>query len=355
MKRFMVKKGTKVLMILVLTLIYIVPIVKAGELTTKTDQMSRVAANSAANHTIGFTLSGTTDWDLGDTLVVTFPGGFNLTALANSDAADYDITAGGAEETMVVAGDCAANDAIEITSIVGQVITFTACPSYSAPGAGSTISIEIGTQATANGIGDSQIVNPGAGNDLKVDISGTIGDVGSLALSIIADDQVVITATVDPTLTFALGSNTCVLGTLSTTQINKCSYTSTVSTNGTNGYSSTIQAVSDGSNVNLNRDGDGTEVLADVADGEVTAGSEEYGVNTTQAGNAITVDNDATCTTGGVAEPTTALTANGQVYASSLVPVANEAITVCHAVAITGLTQAGNYTQTVTLLTTGNF
>jgi len=189
---------------------------KADALTSVKDVLSTPAPATDSNHTITFTLSTGTTWDAGDTITLEFATGFDLTDLATSDPLDYDITAAAAEELIVATGTCAAQDAIEINDITDQVITFTACASYTPPAAASIIEIEIGTNATSPTQGDSQIANPsktadpGIADIRGIDIAGTVGDTGTAYVAII--EGVTVSVTVAESLTFfmdGLGAGSC--------------------------------------------------------------------------------------------------------------------------------------------------
>ena len=165
-------------------------------------------------------------------------------------------------------------------------------------------------------------------------MAGTVGDTGSVAISIIADDQVSVTATVDPTFTFVISSTSCALGTLSTGSVSSCNYSVTTTSNAEDGYATAI--VEDG---NLRN---GTPDIDDVTDGTVTAGSEEYGVGLTGTDRSFVDEQAITGTVLTIASDATG-------------PISSQAVTVTHKVSITGATLAGSYSHTVTLISTGTF
>lgn len=177
----------------------------------------------------------------------------------------------------------------------------------------------------------------------------TLKDSGA-ALVIIGDAgeyDVTITGTVEPTLTLTLSSQSCGLGTLTSSIISTCNYTTTVATNATGGYTSYIRAT-DGLLSGANEINTGTTV---------DEGTEAYGVATNGANN-VDIQEGITCPASGgtTAVTTTALIDNTDMsLATATAPVSSAATIVCHAASITGTTQAGNYTQTVTITAVGNF
>lgn len=193
----------------------------------------------------------------------------------------------------------------------------------------------------------------GAGADAD-----TQEDEGTAAV-IIGTNQVTITGTVDPSLTLTLSGNTCALGTLSASNIQTCNYNTTVSTNGTSGYSATIK--DDGNLRNATND------INDVSGGTVNDGTEAYGIATSKASQTITRVNDADadenydaddCTTmdGGTTHANgSALTTSDQTFASASGPISSDVTYLCQAASIAGSTPAGSYASIVTITVVGNF
>lgn len=139
----------------------------------------------------------------------------------------------------------------------------------------------------------------------------------------------------DPKFTFTISKNSINFGALTVGTVFQDSYTVTTTTNALNGYQTTI--VEDG---NL-RTGGGGEIN-DVIDGEVTAGSEEYGIRTSGANGQMNSSD-------------TAITGTAQAVADCGSWVTADAVTVTHKVSITSTTEAGYYSHTVTLISTGRF
>lgn len=139
----------------------------------------------------------------------------------------------------------------------------------------------------------------------------------------------------DPKFTFTISKNSINFGALTVGTVFQDSYTITTTTNALNGYQTTI--VEDG---NL-RTGGGGEIN-DVIDGEVTAGSEEYGIRTSGANGQMNSSD-------------TAITGTAQAVADCGSWVTGDAVTVTHKVSITPTTEAGYYSHTVTLISTGRF
>jgi hypothetical protein len=183
----------------------------AASLTSMSDTMSRLKENTASNHDIRFvTPSGV---QAGETVIVTFSSDFDLSvgpvAFGDIDFEEGDssncATANYTPETLAAAPSGATWGAV----VAGDVLTFT-----SGTGTVATnvcIRIKIGTNATG---GVNQIVNGPSDDDDTIIFTGTFADTGTIAVDIITDDQVVITATVGPSLSFALSDTTIGFGAL---------------------------------------------------------------------------------------------------------------------------------------------
>jgi hypothetical protein len=139
----------------------------------------------------------------------------------------------------------------------------------------------------------------------------------------------------EPTISFWISKNSIDFGTLSQSSVASDSVTVSTRTNADYGYATTIYE--DG---NL-RTVAGADI-DDVADGEVTAGSEEYGIRTSGAHGQM---NDAD----------TAITTTPQVVASYSSWINLSTVTITFKVSISALTAAGHYSHIVTLVTTGTF
>lgn len=342
-----IKTITVVTLVLILNLAMI-PTTKAGAYENEKDVLTRLKATTLSSHNITFDLSSGTAFDAGETITVDFGEDSSLFVVdgTNSTSTDFDFHDGTERtifsvSTSTPGGDCdgssGANDvAVGINDTTG-VVTFLACPSYTSSAAAATVNIQYGTAATTGGTGTNRVTNPAAGNNIPIYLAGTVGDTGALAISILSDDQILVTATVEPSFTFTISTSTCALGTLSTTATSSCSYTATTTSNSADGYVTTMVApsstlVSGSNDINA------------VTDGAVTAGAEEYGIRITGTDAAYATSTDQ-------AVPTTATT----IASDATGPIASQAITITHLAAISGTTAAGSYSQTVTLISTGTY
>jgi len=336
MKKYLIKISG---IVTIFALILLAFSIQAGELENEKDVMSRLKASTSSNHSIEFQTPTGVDAST-DTITITFPAGFDLAtnsvAFGDMDL-EIDATCDGTYETSKTLA-ATHDDGIWGASVSSQTITFTA-PTDATSGeiaADSCVRIEIGTNAES---GSNQIINPSAGNDYKISFAGEFGDSGALAVSILSDDRVSVTATVDPTFTFTISKTSIDLGTLSTSSVSSDSYTITTKSNAEDGYATTI--VEDG---NLR---DGSNDIDDTS-GDVDAGYEEYGIRTSG-------------TDGQYNSTDTAITGTPKVIAQDTSgPIDSQQVTVTHKASIDDgtngtITAPGSYSHTVTLVSTGTF
>lgn len=319
------------------------------------DTMTRQKTSTASSHTVVFTMSGSVTFDASDTITYDYgTAGFTLAAATTSDVSFNDGTA----RTVVAAGtspacSAGANNVTVTTNTGTGLITVTACSGFTSSAGGATVTFKIGT---AVGGGTDRLTNPGSNGSKTLTLAGSYGDASTnFAVPILTDDQVVVSATVDPTITSTLSANTCSLGTLSSGAVNFCSYTNTVTTNAGGGYASTIIDLSGTSAGKLCSPSVGTctnDIGVAAGDNDVDQGSEEYGVGTSKASQTIT--QYSTCANNNP-QPAKAISTSAQQYANAAGPVSSDVTTLCHAASITGTTPSGNYTATVTHITTGTF
>jgi len=139
----------------------------------------------------------------------------------------------------------------------------------------------------------------------------------------------------DPKMTFSISGNSIDFGTLTTSGISSDSITITTTTNAVDGYVTTIYETE-------NLKTSGSADIDDVADGTVSAGSEEYGIMTSGAAGQM---NGAD----------TAITTSPQAVALYSSWVNGSTVTITFKAAISSTTGAGAYAHTVTLISTGRF
>lgn len=151
---------------------------------------------------------------------VTFPTGFTV----NGTAGNWTVTT-----TNLPSGATAWPGIGTATAVSSQTVTF--------PSTDLTVSVLYCFNFAAS----STLTTSTAGNDKTGTVTtratgpATI-DSSGYALSIVSDDQIVVTATVPATFSFSLGANADSIGTLSTTTASSAGVTATIATNAASGW-----------------------------------------------------------------------------------------------------------------------
>lgn len=320
----------------------------ASTITTFSDVLSREKASTASNHTITFTTP--TGVAAGATLVLTFNNGTDTGSVAFGDV---DLMDDGVDVTLA-ATPLGSTWGLAHTS--STVLTFT--NGSAAVAAGSVVVIKIGTNATG---GSNQITNGSAGTTTLV-ISGNFGDSGTAAMPIIAEDQVTVTATVAPTMTFSINDTSIGFGTLSSvgpryatsdgtsaggSGSDSVANTLAISTNGANGYSLSYLGANLTSGANTIPTGNGTTTITGDADGNV--GTAEWAIGGVLTGS------------GSMASGYQNASSNWKFAPNATTPLASHTTATSDSIAmhylanISGSTPSGSYSTTITYIATGNF
>src|SRR3990167_2059427 len=219
--------------------------------TSLKDTLSDSRPSTASNHEIVLDLSGSTTFIAGETVILTFPAGFTLTALTMTDV---DFQNGATDETLQ-SGACGATDTVRYT-LASQVVTFEACSSYTAEAAGTAITMQFGSNAAG---GTTRIVNSTA-NVYTLTVAGIYGD-NSQDTILVITAAVTVSATIDEVLTLTVAavvagsctttggtavtstSTTIPWGTIATEAFYDVCQQLTVNTNAGGGYTVTVYTV----------------------------------------------------------------------------------------------------------------
>lgn len=279
------------------------------------------------------------------TVKVTFPTGYTVSTTTSNwtvNTTDLAWPAGAAAWPGV-------NTA---TNVTGQTVTFPSTDLAS----GSTLYCFNWTNSAALSIA------AGAGASL----SGTVAteatgptaiDSGSFATAAITDDQIVVSATVPQTFSFALSGNTDALGNLSTSAVTSSSpaRTATVNTNAKNGWYVWAKDANTGLHSNA-----ATATIASTTPGTnstLSVGSEGYnmGVTSSQTGGSGTIS-VATPFVGGETGKGGGLDTTLRTVASSTGTANNAVLTLTNNASIGSTTAAAtDYADTITVVGAGLF
>jgi hypothetical protein len=279
---------------------------------------------------------------------VTFPSGYTV----NATAGNWDVTT-----TNLPSGATAwPGIGSEATAVSGQTVTF------------SSTELTVSTLYCFNFVGTSTLTTGTAGNNqtgtitTRTSVPATI-DTSTYALSIVSNDQIVVTATVPPTFSFALSGNTDTFtSNLSTTTTSTSGRTVTVSTNAAAGWVAWVRSANAGLNSTAtgasiatagtvdNAPTDLASTTGYVLDVDITTDSGTGTGTVSQAANYGAEYAGANATSGGT------LSTTFQPIAAASGTTDGDVLTLTERAKITAVQAAANdYTDTLTVVAAGRF
>ena len=321
----------------------------AANLTSVMVKLDRMKTSTATGGTICVKQATAS---VADNVKVTFPTGFGV----SGTAANWGVSV-----TNLPSGTVAWPGVNTATSVSGQTVTF---PSSE---------LTVGTEYCFNFTGTSTLTNPAsAANSLVGTVAVASGvttiDSSEYALAIIDNDQVVVSATVTPIFTFALGGNTDAFTTpLSPTAIvSTTGVTGTVATNADSGWVAWVKSANQG----LSSASSGASIatagtLNDAAQA-LTVGSNGYGLDVTFTDSGVgdgVVSQSANYGAEYDGTYTNATTATIGTLSNAFQPIAastgttnGDTVTLTERATISAVTPAAtDYTDTLTVVAAGRF
>lgn len=345
---FKTHKKIAFLQILVLLLVIAVPFLNANKASAGNFEQVYIRLDRLkASTTTGGTVCAQADTVGTEADVqVVFPTGFTV----NSTASNWTVTT-----TNLPNGATAWPGIGTASAVSGQTVTF--------PSTDLTVS----TLYCFNFSGTSTLTNPTAGDDKTGTVTtrtsgpATI-DSSGYALSIVSDDQIVVSASVPATFSFSLSGNTDTIGTLSTTTASSSGRTVTIATNAASGWVAWVKSA----NAALNSGSTGASIatagsvdnsptdLASntgyVLDVNVTTDSGTGTGTVSQASNYGAEYNGTNSTSGGT------LSTTFQPIAASSGTTDGDVLTLIERAKISAVQAAAtDYTDTLTVVAAGRF
>lgn len=340
----------------------------AAALSSVSDKLSRLQQGPVtAKHTVTFTtatvLNSVDALGGGDKIKIDLSA-YGTFANNTDISGNVTLKVGGTPRTL--AAVIGSGDTASVTSKVLTIQLSTGGTNPASIAATSVLEVVIGSTSNV-------VTNPAAANNVKTTVTTTTSanvtkDTGSAANSIVANDQVAVSATIEPTMTFTLSGNTVSFAAaLSTTpQIATQAITVGVSTNAGSGYTVYTQDVGDNTNPGLfasaapssadriigsasNTYAPGPVTLATGVEGygicgKVTLGAATVAARYTSGANTCDTDN----VVGGLAVSAVPMFSNTAATASDQVTVYTKAV-------VSSTNAAGAYSDTLTYTVTGTF
>ncbi|HQV64630.1 MAG TPA: hypothetical protein PKZ56_00105 [Candidatus Paceibacterota bacterium] len=320
----------------------------AASLTALSDSISSLKTSTVSNHDILFTTP--TGIAASANVTLTFQSDYSIAAAL--DYTDIDVLDDGVNVTLAAAPSGATWGAVRTSA---TVITLT--NGSSAVAAGSVVRIKIGTNATSQSTGVRQITNPTTTGTKTVTIAGGFGDTGTISSQIVSDDTVAVSATVPQSISFALSANSISFGTLDSgaaryadtgtgSASDTVAHTLAVATNGTSGYTVTVQGATLTS-------GGNTITAVGASPAVSSVGSEQFGIYATKAGGTNATIDPTYATASSFGYDATAATAT--TFSTGTSATATETYSLHYIANIAALTEAGSYSTNLTYVATANF
>ncbi len=329
-----------------------VPRAEAAALTTVADYMNTLTENqtSGVTHELQFTPATAVTSGGAGVLTMAFPTGEESDWCQATDTLSTDTSSLRGSATALPGTLTAACDSTAGTITISGVDDLTAGTLYGVVISGGVA--DLGTPAnTTTGV---ITVTTNDGTD---DI-----DSSKLAVDIIADDEVQITGRVEPTLTFEISDNAIGFGPITATVdryatadelgagVPSAPVTLTLSTNADDGAVVEVKDTNPAAGTGLHSVGTGN-TLASTASSAIAFGTEGFGIYATNPTAGLTID--AGFDDDGASD--LAVSTAYQSLVTSAGPIDSETVDLEAQAAISGVTPAGDYETTLTLLATGKF
>lgn len=316
----------------------------AAALTHLSDTQTNQTMGALSSHAITYvTPSGI---NAASTTLLSFN---NATVIAGLTTPDIALSVNGVAQTVTVGAAGASTWGFAFTA---STVTITAQTSGTPAAASSSILIKIGTAAG----GTNRITNYASATTTLLTIAGTTADTGVIALPVITNSIVNITATVSPTISFTIDTNALQFGTLSSAAARWATSTAggsgadvsgnilTIATNSTSGFSITLQ----GSTLTASS---GTIAAANPV-ASSTVGTPQFGLYAVETGGTAT-------TTPSYAGVGTyffgASSSTASILGSGTAPTATATYAIHYIANISALTPAGSYATNLTYIATPQF
>lgn len=313
----------------------------ASSLTALSDTMSRVQASASSSHVLKFTTpSGATT--SGKTITLTFPNTFNFTSKTIASLTFTHGPSTGLETVETLAAVPAANVwGAVFSGTNNSVLTLTS------PTVGAALAANDKVIFTYN---STNSINPASTGTYLIVIGGSFGDTGEIGVNLVSSDQIAITATVDPSLTFTVNTAALALGSLSSASVTSSTNTSnlTIATNALSGYTISVSDAGNGTTAGLNNAA--ASYLIPTSTTTLAAGTEGYG------GACNKVSGSGSCSFATAANAVNTFSLTPATFASfASKPAGTDTYSVIVRAAISTTTTAGSYADTLTLIGSGNF
>lgn len=335
--------------------------VSAAALTTLSDVQSTLKVSTSSDHTISFVTQ--TGISAGQAISITLPAGYatGTFAIANFDlATSTSASCASVADALLQAG--AASGLTWGVTVATSTIYITS--GTAVVPANRCVQIRIGSNATFGGTGVSMLVNPSSpgAHIINFGVGSGVGDTGYVTEYIVPDDAILMSGTVNQSLTFTVSTSTIYFGILGAGGAKFASSTNTagdtaetiahtlaVGTNAPSGFTLSVRGQTLTSQQNSNNTIDYIGAIA----ASSTIGTEQFGLRATESGGVgVTVSSPFSFATS-YGYSATASSSNTVAIGSGSTPTSTFAVR--YVTNVGAVTEAGTYTANLVYVATANF
>jgi len=333
--------------------------VLAAALQNLSDTQSSLKISTLSDHTIQFvTQSGV---GAGQSISITLPAGYatGTFAIANFDFATSTSAScsGFSNEPLQSGAASGATWGVTLATSTLTIISGTA----TVP-ANRCVQIRVGSNATFGGTGTSTWTNPSTPGAYVINFSGSFGDTGYVTEDIKTDDTIVMSGTVNQSLTFTISTSTLYFGILGAGAAKFASSTNTagdtaetiahtlaVGTNAPSGFTLAVRGQTLTSQQNLSNTIDFIGAIA----ASSTVGTEQFGFRASETGGlGVTVSTPFSSATSYGYNATATSSATLAVGTGS---TPTSTFSLRYVTNIGAITEAGTYSASLVYVATANF
>ncbi len=331
----------------------------SAALTTLSDTQSSLTVGTLSDHTIQFVTP--TGISAGQSISITLPAGYatGTFAILNFDlATSTSATCSGFADAQLQSG--AASGLTWGVTVATSTLYITS--GTAVVPANRCIQIQVGANATFGGNGTSTFINPAAPGAYAIAFGGSFGDSGYVTEYIVPDDTVLLSGTVNQSLTFTVSTSTIYFGILgagaakfaSSTNtagdtIETIAHTLAVGTNAASGFTLSVRGQT---LTSLQNFANTIDYIGGTA-ASSTPGIEQFGLRTTEAGGTgVTVSSPFSSASSYGYNATASSSATVAVGTGS---TPTSTFSVRYVTNINSITEAGTYTANLVYVATANF
>lgn len=336
-----------------------VELAHAAALYNLSDTLSTVSAGDASDHTIQFVTP--TGVSTGEDISITFPVGWDLNNLATTSINFGTSTSASCSGFSYAPINTVASGLT--WGVATTTTTLTLTSGTAVVPANRCVQFKLGSNATfETTTATTTILNPSSATTSIITIGGSFGDMGLISVTILSDDAVALSGTVNQSISFTISTTTIYFGTLgsggakyasstnsSGDSTETVAHTLSVGTNASYGFTVTVR----GQTLTSQQNPANTISAIGGSIASSTPGTEQFGIRATESGGTgVTVSSPYSYATsyGYGATATTSST-----FAVGSGSTQTSTLSLRYITNISAVTEAGTYSTNLNYVATANY